>query len=82
MTAEFERWVDKCVEETDQQEPLWSIVHALGTSAAHFWLSRTFAEIEREAVLLANANSHGRGALPNFVDISEAFAAIKAKFGL
>ena len=77
MTKEFEDWVHAQVVTRE-----WDYVHPINCCAADFWISRIFAEIEREAAALANANSHGREALPNFVDYRDALAQIKTKFDL
>lgn len=47
MTEAFEKWVEE--QAKTQHTDDWDCVHPLSRRAAHFWLTRIFAEIELEA---------------------------------
>ena len=68
MTEAGEKWVE---EQTKQMDKRWDMAHPLSLSAAEFWLTRIFAEIEREAKDSKNATA-----------LYMAFSTIKARFGL
>jgi len=76
VTPEGEKWIA----EQERRAPVdWDSVHIhyLSRSAAKFWLSRIFAEIEREAV----ATEH-EGYKPTPHRLGAAFERVKARFGL
>jgi hypothetical protein len=73
MTPEFEKWIE--ISRKDESQDHWEFVDPLSQMTAKFWLTRIFAEIEREQAI----------AMTSFDDLEAldiAFKQIKAKFGL
>lgn len=76
MTPKFKDWVDE-VSKNEKQDH-WEFVDPLSQMTAKFWLSRIFAEIEKEAAPMAKGlsmHAYERA-------LCEAFTRIKSKFGL
>ena len=75
----LQEWVKKCNEQDESKEVTlrWEIVHALSATAAEFWLRAFCDEVEKRAMRLALANSHGVPHDPNFVDYSDAFDELR-----
>lgn len=71
MTEAGEKWVEKCsAERADQSEPMWAIVHALGTSSAEFWL-RAFCDA------IQNKGENGRPHVLSFKETGIALIEVK-----